>query len=158
MLSRRFAELRRRIERRWPGSEIDYAGAVELTERGALHFHVVIRGTPFMAQAWLSSTAAAIGFGRILDVRQVRGGAIAGYLSKQLGGYLTKAAGSSSWPPHFRRIRFSREWAPDWVPRARSGRQDGAHVGGWLLLGIDPPETARAGQGRPQAGTVGADP
>ena len=126
-LSRRFAELRRRLERAFPGSRIEYAGAVELTQRGGVHFHVVMRGMPFMPQAVWSRVVASCGFGFVVDVRAVRSAAGMGaYLTKSLGGYLTKQAGSGAWPPHFRRVRFSRAWAEGWVARGRRPRQPGA--------------------------------
>lgn len=162
-LSRRFAEMRRRLLRAFPGAVINYAGCVEVTERHSVHFHVVLRGVPFMPQPVWSRLAAAVGFGYIVDVRAVRSaGGMAGYLTKQLGGYLTKQAGSLSWPAHFRRIRFSQSWAEGWVARGRRPRQPGAE-GVWLLLGLARTAWggrgwAGAGQGRAELGAVGADP
>lgn len=156
-LTRRFAELRRRLSRAFPAADINYAGAVELTAAGRVHFHVVLRGVPFMPQPVWSRLAHAVGFGYIVDVRRVRSADGMGrYLSKSLGSYLTKQAGSGAWPAHFRRIRFSHAWAPGWVPSGRRPRQDGAHAEDWVLLAVTPLgaamrawEAAVAGQGPP---------
>lgn len=145
-LARRFAELRRRLERAFPGSRIEYAGAVELTARGGVHFHVVLRGMPFLPQAVWSRLAAGVGFGYVVDVRAVRSAERMGaYLSKSLGSYLTKQAGSGAWPPHFRRVRFSQAWAEGWVARGRRPRQPGAEGASdsewrlWRILRIGGP-------------------
>jgi hypothetical protein len=161
LLTRRFAEVRRRLERAFPGCELEYAGAVELTRRGAVHFHVVLRGVPYMPQSTWSRLVARCGFGPVVDIRRVQSGGVGGYLSKDLGGYLTKAAGSQSWPPHFRRVRFSRDWAPEWLPRARRARHGGDQAS-WVLHHVavrssDELPTraigwAVAGQGPPVAG------
>lgn len=138
MLGRRFAELRRRLERAFPGVHVEYAGSVEMTQAGALHFHVVLRGVPFMAAGpgspW-SRLAAGSGFGRIADVRAANVG-LGRYLSKSLGGYMTKQAGSNAWPAHFRRVRFSRSWAEGWAPRARRALQPGAEGDVWVLYRV----------------------
>lgn len=136
LLGRRFAEVRRRLLRAFPGATINYAGAVEVTERGAVHFHVVLRGVPYMPQGVWSRLVAAVGFGYVVDVRAVRSGdGMAGYLTKQLGGYLTKQAASRAWPMHFRRIRFSQAWAEGWTPRGRRPRQPEGQSP-WVLLRI----------------------
>lgn len=165
-LTRRFAEVRRRLVRAFPGCQVEYAGAVELTRRGAVHFHVVLRGVPYLPQPVWSRLVASAGFGSVVDIRRVRSGALGDYLSKDLGGYLTKAAVGQAWPPHFRRIRFSRDWAPSWVPRPRGAAQDGA-VRVWQLLRVESYHRdvsarigrARGGQGPPQAvGAADLDP
>jgi hypothetical protein len=117
LLSRRFASVRRHLERVFPGCQVEYAGAVELTRRGAVHFHVVLRGVPYLPQAVWSRVVARYGFGPVVDIRRVQSGELGRYLSKSLGTYLTKSSGVESWPPHFRRVRFSHSWAPEWVLR-----------------------------------------
>jgi hypothetical protein len=129
LLGRRFAELRRRLERAFPGVHVEYAGSVEMTQAGAVHFHVVLRGVPFMpvgkGSPW-SRLASGSGFGRIAFVEAANVG-LGRYLSKSLGGYLTKQAGSNAWPPHFRRIRFSRPRGP---------RHPGADADVWVLYRV----------------------
>jgi len=166
-LTRRFAELRRRVARAFPGAEINYAGAVELTEAGRVHLHVVMRGVPFLPQPVWSRLVASCGFGFVVDVRQVRSAdAMGAYLTKSLGVYLTKQAGTGSWPAHFRRIRFSQAWAPEWVSRGRRPSNEGAPRGPWQLIGLTPISAALraweatvAGQGPPrEAGGAAAIP
>ncbi len=167
LLTRRFAEVCRRLERAFPGCELEYAGAVERTRRGAIHFHVVLRGVPYMPQSTWSRLVERCGFGPVVDIRRVRTGEVGTYLSKDLGGYLTKSVNTHSWPPHFRRIRFSRDWAPDWLPRPRSGLQGGGQSP-WVLHHMavrssdEPhPMSVRweiAGQGPPVAGGAAALP
>lgn len=158
LLTRRFAELRRRVERAFPGAEINYAAAVELTAAGRVHLHVVLRGVPFLPQSVWSRLVSSVGFGYVVDVRAVRSGeGMGAYMSKSLGTYLTKQAGAGSWPAHFRRIRFSLEWAPEWVSRARRASHEGAADDGWRLVGLTPVSVALraweavvAGQGPPR--------
>ena len=161
-LSRRFADVRRRLESAFPGCRVEYAGAGELTRRGAVHFHVVLRGVPYMPQATWSRLVARCGFGPVVDIRRVRSERVGGYLAKDLGGYLTKAAGATRWPPHFRRVRFSRDWAPEWVSHAARRAHGGAQGERWLFLRVSAyhvdEEDRRAGQGRSQSGGVAADP
>jgi hypothetical protein len=149
MLSRRFAEVRRRLTRAFPGAVIEYVGTVELTQLGAVHFHVVMRGVPFMPAGPKSPwdrLSRACGFGMV-DVRAANAGA-GRYLSKSLGGYLIKSAASTAWPPHFHRVRFSRAWAPEWVSRGRRPRHEGAER--WVLLEVVLPARAAG----PHAGDV----
>lgn len=168
-LARRFAELRRRLGRAFPGSECEYGGVVETTRRGAVHFHVVLRGVPFMPSGpgspW-SRLAERCGFGPVVDIRRARSG-LGRYLSKDLGGYLSKDLSSGIFPPHFRRVRFSREWAPGWVLRGRRPRQPG-EPSEWVLHRVirdhrylEPgrvPDVRIAGQGRSESGGAAADP
>ncbi len=166
LLSRRFANVRRHLERAFPGCQVDYAGAVELTRRGAVHFHVVLRGVPYMPQATWSRVVARFGFGYVVDIRRVRSGELGQYLSKSLGTYLTKSVGAQPWPAHFRRIRFSASWAPTWVSRsAWREAHGGDQRGEWRFVQCSPYQLddldgygSGAGQGRLQAGTSGADP
>jgi len=140
-LSRRFEYLRTLLARQFPAARLDgYAGVPELTRAGALHFHVVLRGAPFVPQRWWSKAAHRAGFGYVVDVRALgsRSGATA-YLSKYLG----KQLGSRSWPPHFRRVRFSQGWAVEWVPRGRRTRSGDGPPAVFRLVRIDPPVRQR---------------
>ncbi len=69
----------------------EYARVLEVTKRGKLHIHVLLadadRGGGFIPQAELSRMAAAVGFGRIADIRAV--GEI-GEPCASLAGYFTK--------------------------------------------------------------------
>jgi hypothetical protein len=166
LLSRRFANVRRHLERAFPGCHVDYAGSVELTQRGAVHFHVVLRGVPFMPQSVWSRSVGRLGFGPVVDIRRVQSGELGRYLSKSLGTYLTKGA-AGAWPAHFRRVRFSASWAPTWVSRsAKRDARGGDQRGVWRFVRCSPYQldeldgygSSVAGQGRLAGGALGADP
>jgi hypothetical protein len=117
LLSRRFEKLRRLIRRTGYRGEFEYGGVVELTKRGVAHFHVLFRG-PYLTQAAWSRLAVDAGFGRIVFIERASDTKVAGYVTKGLPGYLTKdLAEPVAFPRHFRRVRFSRGWAPGWVVR-----------------------------------------
>jgi hypothetical protein len=136
-LARRFANVRRHLGRAFPGCQVEYAGAVELTLRGAVHFHVVLRGVPYMPQATWSRVVARFGFGPVVDIRRVKSGELGRYLSKSLGTYLTKGA-AGRWPAHFRRVRFSSSWAPTWVSRSAKRVAQGGDQQEWRFVRISP--------------------
>lgn len=161
-LSRRFADVRRRLERAFPGARVEYAGTVELTRRGAVHFHVVLRGVPFLPQATWSRLVERYGFGPVVDIRRVRSEGMGRYLSKDLGGYLTKAA-AHRWPAHFRRVRFSQAWAPAWVSPRPQAVPGGRPASPWRLLRVSPyhlddEQHGERVKGDRQIGSVAADP
>ena len=127
LLSARFEKLRRLVRRRGWRGEFEFGGVVELTKRGIAHLHVLFRG-PWLPQATWSRLAVEAGFGEIVWVERASKGKLAGYVTKALAGtdgralpgYVTKAlVNPSSFPRHFRRVRFSRGWAPGWVVRPR---------------------------------------
>jgi hypothetical protein len=160
LMKGRFQRLRQRVAERY-GRGFEYAGVVELTKAGSPHLHVVFRG-PWVAQAEWSRLAEAVGFGRVVDVRRVRSGDVARYAAKGLSGYLAKSFGVV-WPRHFRRVRFSRSWAPSWVVRRRVS--DGL----WRRVVPGEPEFEvylalryldglRGGQGPPRAAVGGFSP
>jgi hypothetical protein len=122
LLSRRFEKLRRLVRRTGYRGEFEYGGVVELTKLGAAHFHVLFRG-PFITQAAWSRMAMEAGFGQIVWIKKASSARVAGYVTKALPGYLTKDQTGPAFPRHFRRVRFSRGWAPEWVPR-RHGTSD----------------------------------
>ena len=117
LLSRRFEKLRRLVRRSGYRGEFEYGGVVELTKRGVAHFHVLFRG-PYLTQAAWSRLAVEAGFGRIVWIELASTHGLAGYVTKALPGYVTKDLGeSAAFPRHYRRVRFSRGWAPEWVVR-----------------------------------------
>jgi hypothetical protein len=150
-LTERFEALRRLVARR--GGRMEYVGVPELTRAGMPHLHIVFRG-PWLAQREWSALAVEAGFGSIVDVRRVRSGDVARYAAKGLGGYLSKSVEAAVWPRHFRRVRFSRGWAPGWIVRPRPER------GAWELASASDPGfvswwverfcTPRGGQGPPR--------
>ncbi len=130
-LTARFQRLRERVQRRY-GVKVEYAAFVEVTKRGMPHLHVVFRG-PYVDQRVWSRLASGSGFGPVVDIRAVRGGEIGGYVTKTLGGYVTKAVGAR-YPAGVRRVRFSHQWSPEWVPTARRAATRG-ETSEWTRIG-----------------------
>jgi hypothetical protein len=131
LLSRRFEKLRRLVRQTGYRGEFEYGGVVELTKRGIAHFHVLFRG-PFLTQPAWSRLAADAGFGRIVYIKRASDTNVASYVTKALPGYVTKdLADPVAFPRHFRRVRFSRGWAPEWVVRLVA---PGDESGTWELV------------------------
>ena len=131
LLSRRFEKLRRLVRRTGYRGEFEYGGVVELTKRGIAHFHVLFRG-PYLSQCLWSRLAVEAGFGRIVWIELASEPRLAGYVTKALPGYLAKGLGDDvPFPRHFRRVRFSRGWAPDWNVRHRDAA---AEASAWGLV------------------------
>ncbi len=135
------------LKLRRAGKLREYLAVVETTERGALHLHVLCTGE-FIAQKQLAVWAAAAGFGRVADVRAVRGvgeRSAGGYLVKQLASYATKAkveALAAKGAKRLRPVRCSRGWFPggmaaaerDLVAAARAERGESFDPGPWWLI------------------------
>ncbi len=140
LLTDRFANLRRHLQRSFRGVTIDYAGVPERTQAGALHHHVILRGVPYMPQAVWSRLAERFGFGRIVWITAVVGErGMTKYLTKSLGGYMTKDLSRHRWPPGFHRLRFSQGWALGWVSRGRRPIPAERQEDSWVFLRVDPP-------------------
>ena len=124
LLSRRFEKLRRLIRRSGYAGEFEFGGVVELTRKGIAHFHVLFRG-PYLTQAAWSRLASEAGFGRIVWIEEASTDKLAGYLTKALPAYVTKSLREpEAFPRHYRRVRFSRGWAPGWVVGGRTAPED----------------------------------
>jgi len=131
LLSRRFEKLRRLVRSGGYRGEFEFGGVVELTKRGIAHFHVLFRG-PYLTQAAWSRLAVDAGFGPVVWVERATTDRLAGYVTKALPGYVTKDLGDSApFPRHYRRVRFSRGWAPAWVVRREELSADPAS---WELV------------------------
>lgn len=102
-LSMRWKRLLLRITRRF--GRIEYVTVVEFQERGNPHLHFLVRGLRIPV-AWLRRAAAAVGFGRVVDVREPKGG-IAGYLTKAIG----PNTSGDKLPRGFHRVRWSAGWS-----------------------------------------------
>jgi hypothetical protein len=147
LLSARFEKLRRLVRQRGWRGEFEFGGVVELTQRGIAHFHVLFRG-PWLLQATWSRLAVEAGFGEVVWIERASKGKLTGYVTKALAGraggavpaYVTKTlAKPSSFPRHYRRVRFSRGWAPGWVvQRTRNRETQGASP--WELVGYGTPQ------------------
>ena len=131
LLSARFEKLRRLVRQYGHRGEFEFGGVVELTRRGIAHFHVLLRG-PYLTQAAWSRLAAEAGFGRVVWIEAASADKLTGYVTKALPAYVTKGLREPEpFPRHFRRVRFSRGWAPGWVVPSRAP-EDGATV--WELV------------------------
>jgi len=95
-----------------------YVLGVEHTTAGRPHLHAVTTGS-FIPQRKLSEIAAQAGFGRVSDIRAVKmvGKAddikTAGYIAKELAGYIAKDGSALAWDKAKRRrpLRCSRDWS-----------------------------------------------
>lgn len=146
----------KRLRRRYPGKEIQYALVWERTKKGWPHAHVLLRA-PFLPQALISRLWTELAESPIVDIRAVTSNRmVVAYVSK----YLSKAPDV---PPHCRRFRTSRAYADahrpvklretlgcgPFTPYAgplssliQAVLKDGAIVETpqpWLLLGFYPP-------------------
>jgi len=131
LLSRRFEKLRRLVRRGGYRGEFEFGGVVELTKRGIAHFHVLFRG-PYLTQAAWSRLAVDAGFGPVVWVERATTDRLAGYVTKALPGYVTKDLGDTvPFPRHYRRVRFSRGWAPEWEVQRQVATSDAAQ---WELV------------------------
>lgn len=85
-LARAFRHLVKRIRRRYPDCEVEYAWVMEATKRGVPHLHAVLRA-PFIPQSWLSEQWAELTGARVVHIRAVDN---AGNGAKYVCKYLTK--------------------------------------------------------------------
>jgi len=103
---------------------IEYFRAVELTQRGVPHLHLIVRrphgalgSSPwFMAFAKWRRLIQAAGFGVVTDVQRVsRGGTdrVAEYVTKATAGYVTKGQ-TEQLPRWTRYASWSKGYNPDW--------------------------------------------
>ena len=100
----------------------EYVAVTEMTQKGRPHVHCLFEGD-FIAQAELVRRAEAAGFGRVVDIREVRNDGApdcsARYVSKELAGYVSKGAG---WAKQQKRrpVRVSRDWYPGGQEQAKA--------------------------------------
>lgn len=104
----------------------EYISCVEVTKKSRPHLHLVLTGK-FIPQRKLSQLAEKAGFGRVADIRAVEmdpekdGKSAAGYIAKEISGYLskTKTEGLGKLVATRRRpLRASRGWYPGGMKRA----------------------------------------
>jgi len=95
-----FNKLRTYLRRKF-GVAPKYIAVVEFHENGKPHLHILI--DRFIEQKWLSMAWAAVGGGRMVDIRFVDMHRISHYLAKYLTVDLLLSA-----PPGFRRVTCSR--------------------------------------------------
>jgi hypothetical protein len=144
----------------------DYAAALELQGRGALHLHVLATGS-YVPVRKLSEFAKRSGFGPVVDVRAVKGDGdedaknSAAYVAKELAGYVMKDGKGLAEKTAVRRrpVRFSRDWGcnlgqaqkliADEMQEAREGEPD---PGPWVVVRVAPDGSlvTKGGKGLPQ--------
>jgi hypothetical protein len=162
-----------RLRTKWrrSGHLREYFAVVETTRAGALHLHVLATGA-FLAQHTLSKDAAAAGFGRIADIRAVKGtedGTDGAHLVKTLAGYATKANAArlaARGARRLRPVRTSRGWFPGGMAEAerRVGRAMADEMGlpqdpgPWVFVfkAVDGSLRVRTHQGTGRPQTTGA--
>lgn len=93
--------------------EIQFFRVGELQERGAIHYHLAMRGLRWLPKDVLQRLAVQAGFGYVVDVRPLRnvGGGVT-YFAK----YLLKDA--DKWPTGRRVWSCSAQWRVTWSPRS----------------------------------------
>jgi hypothetical protein len=110
--ARRWNHLRTIFRQHYPAAE--FFRVAELQGRGAIHYHVLVRGVPLLTREMLSAWAVRAGFGYVCDVRALRhAGGAAAYLTK----YLTKDV--EEWPPGRRVWSCSARWRVVWKRDSR---------------------------------------
>jgi hypothetical protein len=145
---------RLRAALRKSGELREYLAVVELTEQGAPHLHVIATGK-YIEQRRLAGLAERAGFGRVADIRAVRGTgsrSATGYMVKSLARYATKssvellaakaARESIGKRRQVRPVRMSRRWYPGGlgaaeravVAEANSDQERDADPGPWFLV------------------------
>ncbi len=144
-----------------------YAAAIELQERGALHLHVLATGT-YLPVRKLSQLADRAGFGPVVDIRAVKGDGdedaknSAAYVAKELAGYVMKDGKGLAEKTAVRRrpVRFSRDWGCSLgkaaeIIAAEIAEEKGqeADPGPWEVVSVAPDGTLvrKGGKGGPQA-------
>ncbi len=144
----------------------EYAAALEVQGRGALHLHLLATGS-YVPVRELSRLAARAGFGPVVDVRAVKGDGdedaknSAAYVAKELAGYVMKDGKSLADKTAVRRrpVRFSRGWGCSLgaaqkliASEIAEARDSEADPGPWVVVRVtsDGSLVTRAGQGLPR--------
>jgi hypothetical protein len=95
----------------------------EFQRRGAVHFHGLFRGLPFLPIGLVRSAAVRAGFGPRLEWHAPRD--VAG-LGRYYSKYVLKDV--EQWPRGYRVVTYSRDWSKGW-----KGRSGGS--GEWIRVG-----------------------
>lgn len=157
---------RLRLNLKRKGYLSEYAAALEVQARGALHLHLLATGSYLPAKK-LSELASRAGFGPIVDIRAVkREGAesaknSAAYVSKELAGYVMKDGQGLAEKTNVRRrpVRFSRGWGCSLgaakkliAEEMAEDRGEAADPGPWVVLRVAPDGSLipQGGQGLPR--------
>lgn len=113
--SKRWNHLIELVRQAFPADrkEIQFFRVGELQVRGAIHYHLALRGVRWLPKELLQRLAVQAGFGYIVDVRPLRniGGGVM-YFAK----YFLKDA--DKWPSGRRVWSCSAQWRVKWSPRS----------------------------------------
>lgn len=90
--------------RRDRGKRFEYFSAVEFTNAGWPHIHILQRGD-YIEKAWLVEKWSQFGIGQIVDIQKIKG---KGNVKKYLTKYLSKEG--QAFFHHLRKIRFSKSF------------------------------------------------
>ncbi len=110
-----------RVRMKRAGYISEFCAVLEVQERGALHLHVLLTGSAWLGQKRWAEAAAAAGFGRITDIREVKRGTAnadhrsAFYVAKEMASYVSKQkAEALTEKTNLRKrpLRTSRGWSP----------------------------------------------
>jgi len=101
------------LRKKFGGTSLSYWKVGELQKRGAIHYHVLLRGLVFLPVELLRSLAMASGFGSWVWVGRpdVRKGGMQGLLG-YFGKYLTK--GMTMWQSVQHVVTHSHDWRVEW--------------------------------------------
>lgn len=139
-LAESWNRLRTRLVAEW-GTEVAFFRGVELHKSGIAHMHVLIALDSL--EAWLGrygqfqAFAVAAGFGRKVDIQQVRSPQEAArYVGKAAVAYTAKGE-AQPMPRYTRRAAWSRGWC-EWTPPTPVAGFE------WSLGFVDPGTAARA--------------
>lgn len=118
------------LRRAFPGARVSFWKVGELQERGAVHYHVVVRGLKWLPVEVLRSLAVSSGFGPWVWVgrpRKVKGGVkgLLGYYGK----YMVK--GSRAWYSTQHVVTHAQDWRQGWTQHFRKVRPDGSRLTSW---------------------------
>lgn len=149
--SRRWHHFMTLLRREYPRRDVQFWRVAELQERGAVHFHVVIRGIRRMSKRRLRRMATQAGFGRFVGIARpadyAGGVRSAGYYFAK---YLLKSFPTGGGVT--RMVTMSQGWKLTWVDRRRQGdspsgwvyRGSGQRAWGTVVSAATPPRPTSA--------------
>lgn len=107
------------LRRTFPGAQLEFWKVAELQERGAVHYHIVLRGLRWLPVEILRALAVSAGFGRWVWIGRPerRRGGVKGLLG-YYGKYMVK--GTRFWELKQHVSTHSRDWRQGWVQHGSS--------------------------------------
>jgi len=97
--SRRWNHFRTRLRQDHPGAE--FFRGIEVQKRGALHHHALVWSPKRLTLQWVRTLAVGVGYGHSVDLQPIDAASrsAAGYVTKCVAGYVTKARGERKTVP-----------------------------------------------------------